>query len=331
MEPSKAYAEDLRTKGAKETTTICPYCGVGCSIVMYVKEGKIINTEGDPDSPINEGTLCPKGASVYQIVGTNNPYRIAEPVYRAPGATEWKKVSWDWALDRIAKLVKQTRDKYFIIKNSKGQLVTRVDAIAHIGLAALDNEECYLLQKIMRSWGLVYIEHQARICHSPSVPALAESFGRGAMTNHWIDFRNADLILNLGGNNLFFREYLINYTDVSFLVDPNFKGPEDLDGLLSGYDEKKSSYNKSTRKYQLDENGIPKRDLTVQDSNFVFRLLKKHYKRYTIETVSNITGAPKDKLEEAYKLIGSCSKPDRVCTVSYAMGWTPHTVGVQEY
>lgn len=93
----------------------------------------------------------------------NNPYRVTEPLYRAPGATEWKKVSWDWALDRIAMLFKKTRDKYFIEKNDKGQVVNRVDAIAHVGSAALDNEECYLLSKLLRSWGLVYIEHQARI------------------------------------------------------------------------------------------------------------------------------------------------------------------------
>jgi formate dehydrogenase major subunit len=161
LEPAKAYAAELRTKGAKETTTICPYCSVGCSIIVSVKEGKVINTEGDPDSPINEGTLCPKGASIYQMA--NNPYRVTEPLYRAPGATEWKKVSWDWALDRIAMLFKKTRDKYFIAKNDKGQVVNRVDAIAHVGSAALDNEECYLLSKLLRSWGLVYIEHQARI------------------------------------------------------------------------------------------------------------------------------------------------------------------------
>ena len=161
LEPAKAYAAELRTKGAKETTTICPYCSVGCSIIVSVKDGKVINTEGDPDSPINEGTLCPKGASIYQIA--NNPYRLTEPLYRAPGATEWKKISWEEALNKIASLVKKTRDKYFITKNEKGQIVNRVDAIAHVGSAALDNEECYLLQKLMRSWGLVYIEHQARI------------------------------------------------------------------------------------------------------------------------------------------------------------------------
>ncbi len=161
LEPAKAYAQELRIKGAKETTTICPYCSVGCSIIVSVKDGKVINTEGDPDSPINEGALCPKGSSIYQMA--NNPYRVTEPLYRAPGATEWKKISWEEAINKIARLVKKTRDKYFIVKNEKGQVVNRVDAIAHVGSAALDNEECYLLQKLMRSWGLVYIEHQARI------------------------------------------------------------------------------------------------------------------------------------------------------------------------
>ncbi len=161
LEPTKAYAAELRTKGAKETTTVCPYCSVGCSIIVSVKDGKVINTEGDPDSPINEGALCPKGASIYQMA--NNPYRLTEPLYRAPGATQWKKISWEEALDKIAKLVKKTRDKYFITKNEKGHVVNRVDAIAHVGSAALDVEECYILQKLMRSFGLVYIEHQARI------------------------------------------------------------------------------------------------------------------------------------------------------------------------
>lgn len=161
LEPAKAYAAELRTKGAKETTTVCPYCSVGCSIIVSVKDGKVINTEGDPDSPINEGALCPKGASIYQMA--NNPYRLTEPLYRAPGGTHWKKISWEEALDKIAKLVKKTRDKYFITKNEKGQVVNRVDAIAHVGSAALDVEECYILQKLMRSFGLVYIEHQARI------------------------------------------------------------------------------------------------------------------------------------------------------------------------
>jgi formate dehydrogenase major subunit len=177
ISPLKAYAQTLRIKNAKETLTICPYCSVGCGIIVHSRDGKVINTEGDPDHVINEGTLCSKGQSLYQIV--NNPVRITKPLYRAPGAKEWKEVSWDWALDQIARRIKDTRDRTFKITSrskvkekqpdgtevevEKEFVVNRCDGIAHVGSAALDNEECYILQKLLRSWGLVYIEHQARI------------------------------------------------------------------------------------------------------------------------------------------------------------------------
>ncbi|PIV67509.1 MAG: formate dehydrogenase, partial [Nitrospirae bacterium CG01_land_8_20_14_3_00_44_22] len=179
LTPEEAAAREmeLRTKGAKETKTICPYCAVGCGISVYTKDGKVINTEGDTEHPINEGTLCSKGASLYQIV--NNPARLTKPRYRAAGASEWKEVEWDWALDEIAKKIKATRDRTFKITSKskvkekqtdgtekeveKDFVVNRTDGIAHVGSAALDNEECYMLQKLLRSWGLVYIEHQARI------------------------------------------------------------------------------------------------------------------------------------------------------------------------
>lgn len=170
-------ATGLRTAGATETATICPYCSVGCGMLVHTKDGRVINTEGDPDHPISEGTLCSKGASLYQLI--NNPLRLTKPKYRAAGATAWQEVEWDWALDQIAQRVKETRERTFRTK-SKSRLtekrpdgssqtverefvVNRTDGIAHVGSAALDNEECYMLQKLLRSWGLVYIEHQARI------------------------------------------------------------------------------------------------------------------------------------------------------------------------
>jgi formate dehydrogenase major subunit len=177
LEPAKAYAQGLRIKDAKVTRTICPYCSVGCGILVHTKDGKVVNTEGDPDHPISEGTLCSKGASLYQVI--NNPQRLTKPKYRAPGSAEFKEVEWDWALDEIAKRVKDTRDKTFKLSAKskvkekqpdgtekeveKDFVVNRTDGIAHVGSAALDNEECYMLQKMLRSWGLVYIEHQARI------------------------------------------------------------------------------------------------------------------------------------------------------------------------
>ena len=176
-EASASEVKENRIKDAKTTTTICPYCSVGCGILVHTKDGKVINTEGNPDHPINEGTLCAKGASLYQMA--NNPTRVTKPLYRAPGADKWKEVEWDWALDEIAGKIKATRDKSFkFVSKSKIKekqpdgtekeiekefTVNRTDAIAHVGSAALDNEECYILQKWLRSLGLVYIEHQARI------------------------------------------------------------------------------------------------------------------------------------------------------------------------
>lgn len=179
LSPDEAAAQgqELRIKGAKQTTTVCPYCSVGCSILIHSKDGKVINVEGDPDSPINEGTLCPKGASLFQMA--NNETRLTKPLYRAAGAADWKEVEWSWALDQIARKVKDTREKTFKatsknkvrdkgadgveVEVEKEFTVNRTDGIAHIGSAALDNEECYLLQKLVRSWGVAWIEHQARI------------------------------------------------------------------------------------------------------------------------------------------------------------------------
>jgi formate dehydrogenase major subunit len=161
LKPVSAYAQPLKITYAKETTTICPYCSVGCSIIVSTRNGKVVNTEGDPDSPINRGSLCAKGGSIYQMAVNKN--RLGKPLYRAPYATEWKEVSWEWAVDRIAENVKKSRDKSFRLKNAKGEPVNRTEGIASVGSAAMDSEECFLYQKFLRGLGLVYIEHQARI------------------------------------------------------------------------------------------------------------------------------------------------------------------------
>ena len=164
LSPVEAYAQTLRIRWAKETTTICPYCAVGCGIIVHTARdgsGKVLNTEGDPDHPINQGTLCAKGAALYQLMV--NEDRLTKPLYRAPYSDKWKEVSWDVALTEIAKRVKRSRDASFTQRNAQGQLVNRTNGIAHVGSAALDNEECWPLQAMMRALGLVYIEHQARI------------------------------------------------------------------------------------------------------------------------------------------------------------------------
>jgi formate dehydrogenase major subunit len=160
---AEAQAQTLPIKYAKETQTICPYCSVGCGILVHSVGNDVISCEGDPDNPINEGALCPKGRSIEQLSGSQNKLRLTKPRYRAPGAAEWQEISWEEAISKIAERVKKTRDASFVIKNADDLVVNRCEGIASVGSAALDNEECYLYQKLLRSWGLVYIEHQARI------------------------------------------------------------------------------------------------------------------------------------------------------------------------
>jgi formate dehydrogenase major subunit len=126
---------------------------VGCGIIVHTKAGKVVNTEGDPDHPINEGSLCSKGSSLYQLTH-KNPNRLKKPLYRAPGSARWEEKSWDWVLDKIAANIKKSRDASFKAKNAKGQVVNRTDGLASVGSAALDNEECYVFQKFLRALGL---------------------------------------------------------------------------------------------------------------------------------------------------------------------------------
>lgn len=165
---SSAAGSGFRIKHAKVVPTICPFCSAGCGLLVHVDErkGQVLFTEGDPDHPVNEGGACSKGASVMQLnsikVGETNPNRLQKPQYRAPGTDSFKEVEWEWALEQITARVKETRDKNFIA-NQDGITVNRTEAIANLGGAGLDNEECYLLQKLARALGIVYLEHQARI------------------------------------------------------------------------------------------------------------------------------------------------------------------------
>jgi len=161
LRPSVAFATQTTPQRGRSFTTICPYCGVGCGVKVDVDAaGKIINIEGDADHPINEGSLCSKGASLYQI--HHNERRNQTVRYRGGGADRWEDISWDQAMKMIAERVKKTRDETWVDKIN-GKTVNRTDGVACLGGAALDTEECYLLSKAMRAMGLVWIEHQARI------------------------------------------------------------------------------------------------------------------------------------------------------------------------
>ena len=169
FEPTKALAEVRAFKLARtsETRNTCPYCSVGCGIILYgmgdrAKNARteIIHVEGDPDHPVNRGTLCPKGAALLDFV--RSPDRLKYPEYRAPGANDWKRVDWDWALDRIARLMKDDRDKNFVAKNG-GVTVNRWLTTAFLAASASSNESGYITNKVIRSMGMTGLDNQARV------------------------------------------------------------------------------------------------------------------------------------------------------------------------
>jgi formate dehydrogenase major subunit len=161
LAPALARAQELRIKAAKTTPSVCPYCSVGCALLVHTVDGKIVNIEGDPRSPHSEGTLCPKGAATYQL--HVNPNRPTGVLHRAPGATEWEEWPLDRAMDRVAELIKKTRDETFIERLPSGKLVNMTPAIFSLGGATLDVEWNHIQQKLMRGLGVVAIENQARI------------------------------------------------------------------------------------------------------------------------------------------------------------------------
>jgi len=219
MEATASSVKQLRIKNVKGVPTVCPYCGSGCGLLVYSERDasgkfiKLLSVEGDPDNPINQGRACAKGSSMFNLreiydpeTGKQmiNPKRVQKPLYRAPGSDKWEEKDWDWVLDKIAAKVKETRDSSFIHKEKLADgsevIVNRTEKIASIGGSPLDNEECYILSKMMRSLGVVFLDTQARLCHSPSVGGLAPSFGRGVMTNSMVDMKNTDCALVMGSN-----------------------------------------------------------------------------------------------------------------------------------
>ena len=163
---STKIKQSLRIASAKESHSVCPYCAVGCSLVAYTRQNsdgttQLLQIEGDPDSPVNEGRLCPKGATAMQLA--ISPRRVESPQYRAPGAKEWKSVTWDFILDKLANNIKASRDATFVATDANGNTVNRTEGIAFAGGAAFSSEEGYFATKVMRGLGLVHLEQQARV------------------------------------------------------------------------------------------------------------------------------------------------------------------------
>jgi formate dehydrogenase-N alpha subunit len=393
----KAYASPKQfplKKKIGERTTICPYCGVGCGAIIAVEDGRIVNIEGDPDSPINGGSLCSKGASLRQVA--NNEDRLTTVKYRAAGAVDWNDMSWDDAIAKITARIKSTRDNNFVEIDSSGNTVNRTEAIASIGSVFPNSEEAYLMSKMLRALGLVYIENEARICVSSAVAADMETVGRGPMSNHWIDLGNSDCILIIGGNiaesfpvafkwvtkaiekgaklihvdprftrtsakadlyatvrpstdiafiggmiryviddmetnpDNYNTTYVREYTNASYLINPEFTGPSDtLDGLFSGWDG--SKYDRTTWAFQSDPNqpdGI-KKDFTLADPNCVFQLLKKHFARYTDDKVVEITGTDKDIFKQICQTYAATGQTGKAGAIVFSSSACQRSTGTQ--
>jgi len=158
--------QTFRIAGAKESHSVCPYCAVGCSLVAYTTQApdgstRLLQIEGDPDSPVNEGRLCPKGASAMQLAISTR--RAEKPQYRAPGSDHWEDISWDTLLDRLAQRIKDSRDATFVTQDANGNVVNRCEGVAFAGGATFSSEEGYFATKVMRGLGLVHLEQQARV------------------------------------------------------------------------------------------------------------------------------------------------------------------------
>ena len=156
------HAATLKIERAKETVSVCPYCSIGCSVLVHSKNCRMINVEGNPDGPINRGTLCPKGLASIES-GGNSPTRNTKVLYRAPKSDKWEEKSWDWAFREIAHRMKSTRDRTFETVNKDGKVVNRTGAMGFLGASANENEEAYAFTKFVRAIGGVWVETQARI------------------------------------------------------------------------------------------------------------------------------------------------------------------------
>jgi formate dehydrogenase major subunit len=163
---ARQVQQHLRIEGATVSRSVCPYCAVGCALLAYTRKGadgkvELLQIEGDPDSPVNEGRLCPKGATALELAVSRR--RVQSPLYRAAGAPGWQQVSWDFVLDKLAQNIKASRDRTFVTTDADGKVVNRCEGIAFAGGAAFSSEEGYFATKLMRAIGIVYMEQQARV------------------------------------------------------------------------------------------------------------------------------------------------------------------------
>ncbi|MEV4563194.1 formate dehydrogenase [Nonomuraea sp. NPDC049419] len=419
-----AKTEALRartTTADRVVKSVCPYCAVGCGQNVYVRDEKVIQIEGDPDSPISLGRLCPKGAASLQL--TTGEGRMHKALYRPPGGAGWQEIDLGTAMEMIADRIIATRRETWEWEHG-GRRTARTMGIASLGGATLDNEENYLIKKLLTALGVVQIENQARVCHSSTVVGLGTSFGRGGATTFMQDLQHSDCVVIQGSNfaechpvgfqwvmeakargavvihvdprftrtsavadvhvpiragsdvaflgaiinhvlenELYFHEYVVNYTNAATILREDFRDAEDLDGLFSGFGEESRTYDTDSWQYEgmstvaasgdrdadferregrtppgrpevqgstgMPLDGSPQRDETLRHPRCVLQVLRRHFARYTPEMVERVCGVPRHLFEEVCRHLTENSGPDKTAEFVYAVGWTQHSDGSQ--
>ncbi|SDL70349.1 formate dehydrogenase [Nonomuraea jiangxiensis] len=401
--------------------SVCPYCAVGCAQNVYVRDERVIQIEGDPDSPISRGRLCPKGAATLQL--TTDPGRRRKALHRPPGAADWQEIDLATAMDMVADRIIETRRATWEWEKD-GRRVARTLGIASLGGATLDNEENYLIKKLLTALGVVQIENQARVCHSSTVVGLGTSFGRGGATTFMQDLQHSDCVIIQGSNfaeahpvgfqwvmeakargavvihvdprftrtsaladlhvpiragsdvaflgaiinhvlenDLYFHEYVVNYTNAATILREDYRDAEDGDGLFSGFDAETRTYDTNSWQYEGMEvtaaggerdagsgrrtgrvppgrgemsgaagvplEGAPDRDETLRHPRCVMQVLRRHFARYTPEMAERVCGVPRELFDQVCRHLTENSGPDKTAEFVYAVGWTQHSDGSQ--
>src|SRR2546429_614681 len=286
----KTRAMHARIDGAEVARSICPYCGVGCGQLIFHKDGKLISIEGDPESPISQGNLCPKGAASYQLL--THDRRETKMKYRAPRAKEWTEIPLDRAMDMVADRIWESRKRTFVHK-----------------------------------------QNGATIIHGD--PRFSRT---SALADIWVPMRAGGDIAFLGGlvrhiieNNLFFRDYVVHFTNASCILREDFRDTDEgATGFFSGWNEEQRTYDKKTWAYNGDGGlSFPERDLTLQHPRCVLQTLRRHFARYTPEMVEKICGVSPALFHKVADALVAASGPDKSAAICYALGWTQHSKGVQ--
>ncbi|GAA3563622.1 formate dehydrogenase [Nonomuraea rosea] len=421
VKSAKTAALRARTTEADRVVkSVCPYCAVGCAQNVYVRDERVVQIEGDPDSPVSRGRLCPKGAASLQLTTASG--RRYKTLYRPPGAADWQEIDLDTAMDMVADRIIATRRATWEWEKD-GRRTARTMGIASLGGATLDNEENYLIKKLLTSLGVVQIENQARVCHSSTVVGLGTSFGRGGATTFLQDLQHSDCVVIQGSNfaeahpvgfqwvmeakargaviihidprftrtsaladlhvpiragsdvaflgaiinhvlenDLYFHEYVVDYTNAATILREDYRDAEDLDGVFSGFDADKRVYDDDSWQYEgarvaaasgdrdagygedgaappgrsevpgatgLPMEGTAHRDETLRHPRCVMQVLRRHYARYTPEMVERVCGVPKELFAQVCRHLTENSGPERTAEFVYAVGWTQHSDGSQ--